>query len=337
MRIAAFDTDIRPLLIAEIGNNHEGDKERALALVDAALEAGVDAVKVQIIDPPRLVNIAQSERIAQLTRFALPLDVFADMSRRTRQRGAIFMASAFDTGSLARIAPLCDAIKIASGDLTFDPLLMAAAGLGKPMVLSTGMSNMEEIAHAVAMIGSHLLPGKALPEELALLHCVSLYPTGLGQAGLATMSALAQRFGLTTGYSDHTLGIEAALVALGMGARMVEKHFTLNKAQSAFRDHALSADPGEMRRLAEVMHGFRELLGDGEKTGVFADAAMAPAVRRSVVLAHDLPAGAKLTQSDLDFVRPGGGIAPAAAADLLGRTLRVALVRHTVLSPEHYS
>lgn len=336
MRIAAFDTDIRPLLIAEIGNNHEGDKERALALVDAALDAGVDAVKVQIIDPPRLVNIAQTERIAQLTRFALPLDVFADMSRRTRQGGAIFMASAFDTGSLARIAPLCDAIKIASGDLTFDPLLMAAASLGKPMVLSTGMSNMEEIAHAVAVIGSHLFPEKALAEELALLHCISLYPTGLNQAGLATMRSLAQRFNLTTGYSDHTLGIEAALVALGMGARMVEKHFTLNKAQSAFRDHALSADPGEMRRLAEVMRGFPELLGDGEKTGVFADVAMAPAVRRSVVLAHDLPAGAKLTQADLEFVRPGGGIAPTAAADLLGRTLRVALVRHTVLLPDHY-
>ena len=337
MRIAAFDTDVRPLLIAEIGNNHEGDRGQALELVAAALDAGVDAVKIQIIDPPRLVNIAQTERIAQLTRFALPLEVFAEMAERTRRGGALFMASAFDVGSLTRIAPFCDAIKLASGDLTFDPLLEAAASLGKPLVLSTGMSNVEEIAHAVALIGYQLPSGKTLLEGLALLHCVSLYPTGLEQAGLATMNMLAKRFNLTTGYSDHTLGIEAALVALGMGARVIEKHFTLNKTQSAFRDHALSADPREMRRLAEMVRGFPQLLGDGEKNGSFADAAMAPAVRRSAVLSRDLPAGARLTQADLDFVRPGSGIPPADVASLIGRPLRSALTRHTVLSPEHFS
>ena len=336
MRIAAFDTDVRPLLIAEIGNNHEGDKGHALELVAAALDAGVDAVKVQVIDPPRLVNIAQTERIAQLSRFKLPLEVFAEMSERSHNGGALFMASAFDTGSLARIAPLCDAIKLASGDLTFDPLLMAAAALGKPMVLSTGMSDMEEISHAVALIGRHLPPGKSLAEALAVLHCVSLYPTDLAQAGLATIQTLGKRFDLTVGYSDHTLGIETALVALGMGARVIEKHFTLDKARSAFRDHALSADPGEMRRLAELVRGFRQMMGDGEKGGGFADAAMAPANRRSIVLARDLPAGSRLTQADLDFVRPGSGISPVDAAEVIGRTLQCALVRHTVLSPEHF-
>ena len=334
MRLGNLDTDVRPILIAEIGNNHEGDKGVAFALVAAALDVGVDVVKVQIIDPPRLVNIAQTERIAQLTRFVLPIDVFAEMAERTRRGGALFMASAFDTASLARIAPLCDAIKLASGDLTFDLLLAAAASLGKPMVLSTGMAKMGEIDHAVALIGRHLRTGISPSEALALLHCVSLYPTGLEQANLAAMHTLAERFGLTTGYSDHTLGIEAALVALGMGARVIEKHFTLDKAYSAFRDHALSADPGEMRRLAQIVRGFRQLRGDGQKGDAIADAGMAQAVRRSAVLARDLPAGAVLTLADIDFVRPGAGIPPAAAAGLAGRRLREAKARHAVLSPE---
>ena len=336
VRIGPFDTDTRPFLIAEIGNNHEGDPGQAFELVAAALEACVDAVKVQIIDPPRLVNIAQAERIAQLTRFALPLEVFARMAEQTRKGGACFMASAFDADSLSRIAPLCDAIKIASGDLTFDPLLAAAAAAGKPMVLSTGMARIEEIDHAVSLIGRHLHTGQQLETMLALLHCVSLYPTGLTQANLSTMHTLRDRFGLTTGYSDHTLGIEAALVALGMGARILEKHFTLDKAKSTFRDHALSADPLEMRRLAKVVRNFPALGGDGQKGEAIADAGMAPAVRRSAVLARDLPAGAKVTDADIDFVRPGGGIAPGAVKGIVGRKLKAAQPRHTVLSPEHF-
>ena len=337
MRIGAFDTNTRPILIAEIGNNHEGDSGHAYELVAAALDAGVDAVKVQVIDPPRLVNIAQTERVAQLTRFVLPLEVFARMAEQTRAGGACFMASAFDIVSLSRIAPLCDAIKLASGDLTFDPLLAAAAEIGKPMVLSTGMARMEEIDHAVALLRRHLPSGQTMEARLSLLHCVSLYPTKLAQANLSTMHALRDRFGLTTGYSDHTLGIEAALVALGMGAQIVEKHFTLDKAKSAFRDHALSADPVEMRRLAQVVRNFPALQGDGQKGEVIADAAMAQAVRRSAVLVRDMPAGSILRPADIDFVRPGGGIAPGAAIELVGRALKVGVPRHTVLTPEHFA
>ncbi len=335
MKIASFDTAHRPFLIAEIGNNHEGDHGRAYELVAAALAAGVDAVKVQIIDPPRLVNVAQAERIAQLGRFALPIGVFAEMAERTRKGGACFMASAFDVDSLARIAPMCDAIKLASGDLTFDPLLARAAMLGQPLVLSTGMARMEEVAHAVRLIEQHLPAGSRLVDRLALLHCVSLYPTGIEQANLNAMTSLRNAFGLTTGYSDHTLGIEAALVALGMGAQVIEKHFSLDKATSAFRDHALSADPSEMSRLAKIVRNFGSLLGDGEKGDAIADAGMAQAVRRSVVCARDLPAGAALTLEDLDFVRPGGGIAPADATAIVGRRLAISVTRHTVLSPAH--
>lgn len=330
MRIGRFDTAARPLLIAEIGNNHEGDAGHARELVAAAVEAGADAVKVQVIDPPRLVNIAQAERIAQLGRFALPLEVFAELAAQTRAGGAAFMASAFDVDSLARIAPHCDAIKVASGDLTFDALLVAAASHGPPVVLSTGMARMAEVARAVEVFASaaHAHP---LEERLALLHCVSLYPTALAQANLGAIGALAAAFGLPTGYSDHTLGIEAALVALGLGARIIEKHFTIDKVRSAFRDHALSADPSEFARLAGVVRGHRELMGSGRKDGGIADAASAVAVRRSAVAARDLTAGTVLAEADLDFVRPGDGVSPANAGNLIGRRLRRALPRHAVI------
>ena len=332
MKIGANDTTVRPLLIAEIGNNHEGDPAQALALVDAALEAGVDAVKIQVIDPPRLVNVAQAERIAQLTRFGLSDATIAAMSERTRKHGAWFMASAFDTGSLARVEPYCDAIKIASGDLNFHPLLAAAARIGKPIVLSTGMATLEEIRAAVGVIGSHLPAGQQLGDKLALLHCVSLYPTLPQQANLGAMRLLADSFFLTTGYSDHTLGIDVALLALGMGAKMIEKHFTLDKSRTSFRDHALSADPGEMRHLAVAVRGYAEVLGDGNKGEQIADRAMAQVVRRSIVAARDLASGTVLRAEDLDFVRPGGGIAPLELVGVLGKTLGRALPRHAVLT-----
>jgi N-acetylneuraminate synthase/N,N'-diacetyllegionaminate synthase len=331
VKIGKFDTVQRPLLIAEIGNNHEGDPAQALALVDSALECGVDAVKIQVIDPARLVNISQKERIAQLSRFSLSTETTAEMAARTKRGGALFMASAFDTGSLSRIAPLCDAIKIASGDLDFQPLLAAAARLGKPIVLSTGMATLEETRTAVNTIKGNLPRENALEDSLALLHCVSLYPTQPAQANLRGMKTLAGAFSLTVGYSDHTLGIEVALLALGLGARIVEKHFTLDKTRTTFRDHALSADPGDMRRLAGAVRSFAEILGDGEKGDRIADRSMAEAVRRSIVASRDLSAGTRLRAEDLDFVRPGTGIPPSRLDEVIGKKLTKPLARHAVL------
>jgi len=331
MKIGDLDTAGRPILIAEIGNNHEGDRERAMALVDSALESGVDAVKIQIIDPARLVNISQQERIAQLSRFALPMETMAEMAARTRKGGALFLASAFDLDSLARIAPLCDAIKLASGDLDFHPLLAAAARLGKPVLMSTGMATLAEIRAAVDVIERNLPQRDELPARLALLHCVSLYPTQPGQANLRGMQLLSETFSLTTGYSDHTLGIEVALIALGLGARIVEKHFTLDKTRAGFRDHALSADPADMRRLAQAVRSFAEILGDGEKDDRIADRGMAAVARRSIVAIRDLPAGTRLRAEDFDFVRPGTGIPPSRLAEVTGKLLNKPLARHAML------
>jgi N-acetylneuraminate synthase/N,N'-diacetyllegionaminate synthase len=334
MKLGTLDLQRDPVLIAEIGNNHEGDPAAARALAERALDCGAHVVKFQRIDPERLVTADQAERVKQLRRFELPLAVFAEIGARVRERGGLFMASAFDLDSLGAALPHLDAVKIASGDLDFDPLIAAAARSGKPTVLSTGMATIEEIDHAVATFRSALPAGAALEDRLALMHCVSLYPTQPGQANLLAMETLRKRFGLATGYSDHVMGIEVASMALGMGASIIEKHFTLDKNFSAFRDHALSANPEELSRLAALMRNARAIRGGGAKDDSIADRDSARAVRRSMVAARELPAGTLLAAGDLDFLRPGGGLSPTSAAKLVGRKLRRALRRHEAIRLE---
>lgn len=335
MKIGNFDTQQQPLLIAEIGNNHEGNAEFALRLLDAAIEAGAHAVKTQIIEPLRLVNRSQTARIETFERFRLPLDVFKEMSNQARARGVFFLSSVFDDDTLSKVADCLDGIKIASGDLNFHFLLARAAQFGKPIILSTGMSTMDEIRSALEVIEKNLPMGKNLKESLALLHCVSLYPTPLDQANIGAVVTIKNEFGLTTGYSDHTLGIEAAIIALGLGAEIIEKHFTLDKNYSSFRDHALSADAVEMKRLAEIMRSYRSIVGAGSRDLVLADAETAKAARRSIVAAHDLQAGNVIQASDLDCVRPANGLPPTMFDQVVGRRLRVPLGFHDLLLEEH--
>ena len=318
------------ILIAEIGNNHEGDSNLAIEMALAAVEAGADAVKVQVIDPERLVHASQTQRIEQLNRFRLPIRTFEKMAETIHSKGALFMASAFDVDSLEAISPLLDAIKIASGDLDFHPLLIKAASLDKPMILSTGMHSLEEIQTSVDLIASSISPG-LLAERLALLHCVSLYPAPLADANLSTIQTLQETFHLTVGYSDHTLGIEAAVASLSLGARIVEKHFTLDKTRATFRDHALSADPADMRRLADVMHQYDAMLGSGMKVISDAEMEMGRAARRSIVAARDLPAGTILQLADIDCVRPRNGLSPSAVNRLIGKRLVTELGRHELI------
>lgn len=329
MKIGSVDLARQRLLIAEIGNNHEGDPAMALDMVAAAAKAGAGAVKVQLIDPERLVNCAEKDRVAQLTRFRLSLDVFRQMADLAHHEGILFIASAFDVDSLARIAPLCDGLKIASGDLDFLPLIEKAAQLGKPLIVSTGMGTLEEVASAVKTVADHLPKPLSLKETLALLHCVSLYPTPLPLVNLKAIQTLEKQFGVTVGYSDHTLGIEACVASMSFGARVLEKHFTLDKTRTTFRDHALSADPADLRRLAEVVTHFDAMAGQGEKVPAADELPMKKIARRATVAARDLQAGRTLEPGDLDYVRPQKDhLSPAASGALIGRSLRVAKRRH---------
>jgi N-acetylneuraminate synthase/N,N'-diacetyllegionaminate synthase len=306
-----------------------------MEMVAAAAEAGADAVKIQAIRAERLMSVAQRERVAQLARLRLPEGTFEAMADLARAEGMLFIATPFDPYSLGEVVHFADAIKIASGDLNYVQLLAAAAQTGKPLILSTGMGTLEEVERAVATIALNLPPEKLLFDSLALLHCVSAYPTPLAEANLKAIETLEEAFGFITGYSDHTLGIEAALVAACLGARIVEKHFTLDKSRATFRDHALSADPADLRRLAQALHSLDEMMGDGKKRPGVCEMETMAAARRSVVAARDLPAGARLSLNDFEFVRPGNGLPPSAARYLAGRRLAIPLRRHEAVLEKH--
>lgn len=321
MRLGAFDTDQRVLVVAEIGNNHEGDPARARALVRAAADCGVDAVKVQTFRTEHFVNRRDEARFARLKSFELPITEFAAIAGVARERGLLFIATPLDVHSAAALEPIVDAYKIASGDITFEPLLAAVARTGKPVILSSGASTSNEVEHAADVIRREWA-GSPENQRLAVLQCVSSYPAPIDEANLRAVRRLGERCGATAGYSDHVLGIEASVAAVAAGARIVEKHFTLDKQFSDFRDHQLSADPGEMRQLVERVRATERMLGSGDKRVQPSEAGMRVAIRRSVVMARDCRGGHALSPDDVTWLRPGEGLAPGMEQALMGRRLR---------------
>jgi sialic acid synthase SpsE len=315
MKLGPADTAGKVAIVAEIGNNHEGDLGVARELVEQAAAVGAHAIKLQVMRPRALVAPSQTARIAQLERFALDADAVHELHDLARERGVGFVCTAFDRGSAELVGPLVDAMKIASGDNDVDALLEAAAGTGKPVIVSTGMSTLDGIAHAKAVVEA----GTAA--ELALLHCVAAYPTAPQHAALATIPLLRERFGVTVGYSDHTLGLDACLAAVALGARILEKHFTLRHDFSEFRDHQLSAEPDELAELVQRVAAVEQLVGEPRGGVLPEEVPVAEAARRSVRAARDLPAGHTLQADDLIWLRPREGRPPADMSTLIGETL----------------
>ncbi len=324
MNIGPVDLSREVLVVAEIGNNHEGDLGRAQEMVARAAAAGVQAVKFQTIVPERLVSALQPARIEQLRRFAFGGDQFAALAETARRAGVMFLSTPFDVDSVGMLDALVPAFKIASGDNDFVALLERVAATGKPILLSTGMADLESVRRACSVIEAVWRGANASP-GLVLLQCVSAYPTPAESANLLAIRTLARETGHVVGYSDHTLGIDAAVLAVALGARVIEKHFTLSKTQSDFRDHQLSADPPELAELVRRVHAAEAMLGDGIKRVQPVEAATATAARRSIVARRALPQGHVLAAADLDWLRPGGGLAPGQEALLIGRALRRAV------------
>lgn len=332
MHIGKVDLDREILVIAEIGNNHEGDFGRAKELIHAAAATGVQGVKFQTIIPERLVSASESARIAQLRRYAFDRDQFAALADLARQAGVMFLSTPFAVEVVKWLDELVPAFKIASGDNNYPGLLEAVAATGKPVILSTGMASIDEIRESCAIL-EDALPRGSQP-QIVLLHCVSAYPTPPNQANLLAISSLARELGRIVGYSDHTLGIEAAVLSVALGARLIEKHFTLSKTQSEFRDHVLSADPEEMTDLVRHVKSAQSLLGSGVKGLQEAEKTTAQAARRSIVARSALPEGHVLTLADLDWLRPGGGLAPGNEKLLLARKLTRPVAMGEKITPD---
>ncbi|MBA2587452.1 MAG: N-acetylneuraminate synthase family protein [Alphaproteobacteria bacterium] len=327
MKIESFDLNQKVLVIAEIGNNHEGSFALAEEMIGKAAESGADAVKFQTIIPELFVSRADSARLERLKKFQFSFDQFASLANTARKAGVIFFSTPFDLESARFLNTIQPLFKIASGDNNFYPLLEEVASFGKPMVVSTGLAGMDQIRKSYDRIQTVWARNKVSP-GLALLHCIASYPAPPSQANLGAIAALKAAFpDAVIGYSDHVMGIGAATAAVAAGARVVEKHFTLDKNYSDFRDHQLSADPADMRAMVEAIRETSAMLGTGEKIPQACEADLAVAARRSIAAARDLAAGTTVTQGDLIWVRPGSGLAPGEESRLVGKKLQRGLLQ----------
>ena len=315
-------------VIAEIGHNHQGDLEKAKALVHAAKECGVDAVKFQKRDNRRLFTRAfydapyENENSFGPTygahREALELDPgeWFELSRHAREEGVAFIAAAFDEPSADFLAELgVDAFKFASGDLTNVPFLRYVARLGTPMFLSTGGGTLEDVDRAVEAIA-------AIEGRLSVLHCTASYPAEVEDLNLRVIPTLAERYpDFVIGLSDHHNGIAMAPVAYMLGARAFEKHFTLNHAWKG-TDHSYSLMPDGMRRFVRDLHRVPVALGDGVKRRLPSEEPPLEKMGKKLVAARDLPVGHVLAEGDLLAKSPAdGGLPPYELDALLGRKL----------------
>lgn len=321
-------------IIAEAGVNHNGSEELAHGLVEAAAAAGADAVKFQTFSAEQLVrrgtetaayqrsNAGETDQFAMLRRLELAPEALGRLKARADALGIEFMSTPFDVGAARLLVGLgMRRIKVPSGEITNLPLLEQLAEFGLPLVVSTGMADIAEVGEAVSAMGAaRERAGCVTPltEWLTLLHCTSNYPTRAEDVNLRAMLTLRERFQVPVGYSDHTEGAAIAVAAVALGASVVEKHFTLDRALPG-PDHRASLAPGELAAMVREIRAVELGLGDGVKAPRPAELPVRDLVRRSVTLTRAVRRGERIDAADLALLRPGGGIPPKDLARVAGQ------------------
>lgn len=322
MKINSFDTDKNVFIVAEIGNNHEGSFTLAEEMIGKAAEGGVNAVKFQTFQTELYISRkANRGRFEKIKSFELTFKEFEKLSELANDAGVIFLSTPLDIESAEFLNNIVPAFKISSGDNNFYPLIEKIAGFNKPIMLSSGLSDMSQLQYTKTLIEQVWSNFDKVP-GLAVLHCTSSYPVEPKEANLNAIRHIKEELACTVGYSDHTIGVEAAVLAVALGARIVEKHFTIDKNHSDFRDHQLSANPMELSIMVEKIRQSEEYLGNGEKTIQQSEKKNVLSMRRSIVAKHDLRVGTKISMDDITWVRPGGGLSPGNELLVLGKQLR---------------
>lgn len=340
----------RVFIIAEAGVNHDGSLDDALRMIDVAAEAGADAVKFQTFHADQLVTRRAAKaayqarntgvddgQYAMLKALELDRDAHRILAGHAAARGVRFMSTAFDLDSLAFLATLdMPAIKVPSGDLTWAPMLLEVSRLDSPLIVSTGMADLDEIRAALSVLAfgmtrSGLPTGEAdlsaafadpaaqakLRERVTLLHCTTEYPAPLTAVNLRAMDVMSDAFGLPVGYSDHTLGATVAIGAVARGATVIEKHFTLDRTRPG-PDHAASLEPAELGAMIAAIRDVEIALGRAVKEPAPEEAANRAIARRSLVAARPIAAGEVFTLDNLTAKRPADALSPMAVWPLIG-------------------
>lgn len=314
-------------IIAEAGVNHNGSLERALAMVEAAKEAGADYIKFQtgkaelIISHSapmaryQVANTGKKEsQLDMVRRLMLPFGDFRILSERCKEVGIGFISTPFDLDAIDALQPLgMDFWKIPSGEITNYPYLRKIAGTSMPVVMSTGMSTVADIEAAIKVLTDNGLQR----EKITLLHCNTEYPTPYSDVNLAAMHTMSEHFKMPVGYSDHTQGIEVPIAAVALGAPIIEKHFTLDRSLPG-PDHKASIEPDELKAMVSAIRHISQAIGDGHKRVTASEAANIAVARKSIVAARAIAKGEILTDDNLYAKRPGTGISPMRWLEVTG-------------------
>lgn len=311
-------------IIAEAGVNHNGSFDLACRLVDAAKAAGADCIKFQTFRAQNLVSrnagkadyqkdtTGDGSQADMLTKLELSYDAFSRLKQYCGEVGITFLSTPFDLESAAFLDELGVPFwKIPSGEVTNLPYLEALAKTGRPVVMSTGMCEMEEIEAAIRVLREN---GTS---DIRLLHCNTEYPTPFADVNLRAMETMRRAFGVEVGYSDHTKGIEVPIAAAALGAAIIEKHFTLDQNMDG-PDHKASLEPDELAAMVSAIRNIEQALGSGEKTASPSERKNIAVARKSIVAKRAIKAGERLTEENLTVKRPGSGISPMRWRDVLG-------------------
>lgn len=317
----------KTLIIAEAGVNHNGDLDTAMRLVDAASEAGADYVKFQTFKADKLAvanasladyqrkNTDEGSQLAMLRRLELSHPDHLRLIEHCRRRSIKFLSTAFDLDSVDFLHTLSlDLWKIPSGEITNFPYLRAIAKCGGKAVMSTGMCAMADIEAAIDTLTRFGIA----KHDITLLHCNTEYPTPMEDVNLAAMAAMRRRFGLPVGYSDHTAGIEVPIAAVALGATVIEKHFTLDRAMQG-PDHKASLDPAQLKAMVRAIRNVEIAVGSEEKKVSASEAKNMAVARKSIVAARKIKKGEILSDDNLTTKRPGSGISPMMWEEICGQ------------------
>ncbi|MCQ2073028.1 MAG: N-acetylneuraminate synthase [Bacteroidaceae bacterium] len=320
----------RTLIIAEAGVNHNGSIELAKQLVDKAATAGVDYVKFQTFKTEKLVarsarlasyqknNIGTDDnsQFAMLKKLELSPAQHEELVAYCKTKGVKFFSTAFDLDSIDYLHSLNLGLwKIPSGEITNYPFIKKIAQYGEPVILSTGMCNMQDIENAVETLRKWGAP------KITILHCNTEYPTPFNDVNLKAMESIRQKFGVEVGYSDHTQGIEVPIAAVALGATVIEKHFTLDRNMEG-PDHKASLEPDELNAMVSAIRNIEQAMGDGIKKVTDSEKGNMSVARKSIVAACDIRSGETFTENNLTVKRPGTGISPMRWEEVIGKTAR---------------
>lgn len=317
------------IIIAEAGVNHNGSYELAIKMVDEAKRAGADYVKFQTAKPELVISTfapkaeyqkettgAAESQLEMCKAIHLPLTDYKPLKEYCDKVGIGFMSTPFDLVSIDVLEPLdMDYYKIPSGEITNLPYLRKIASKHRPVILSTGMCEIEEVEAALQVLEQ----GGVKRSDVIVLHCNTEYPTPMCDVNLRAMDDLRRSLGVEVGYSDHTKGIEVPIAAVALGARVIEKHFTLDKTMEG-PDHKASLEPDELKAMVDAIRNIEQALGDGYKHVSPSERKNMDIARKSIVAARDIRKGEVLTEENITTKRPGNGISPMRWDSVIGTT-----------------